>query len=73
LAQGVLQLARFLRRERPDVVHFFLPRPYVYGSLAAELAGQRRRIMSRRSLADYQAAYRCSAIWSGCCTGGRSA
>lgn len=55
--RAVLQLARFLRRERPDVVHFFLPRPYVYGSLAAELAGQRRRIMSRRSLADYQAAY----------------
>lgn len=52
-----LQLARFLRRERPDVVHFFLPRPYVFGSLAAELAGHRRRIMSRRSLTDYQAAY----------------
>ncbi len=55
--RATLQLARFLRREQPDVVHFFLPRPYVYGSLAAELAGQRRRIMSRRSLTHYQAAY----------------
>jgi glycosyltransferase involved in cell wall biosynthesis len=55
--RAMLQLARFLRHERPDVVHFFLPRPYLYGSLAAELAGQRRRIMSRRSLTHYQAAY----------------
>jgi glycosyltransferase involved in cell wall biosynthesis len=55
--KATLQLAFFLRRERPDIIHFFLPRPYVYGSLAAELAGQRRRIMSRRSLTHYQAAY----------------
>ena len=55
--RATLQLARFLRRERPDIVHFFLPRPYVCGSLASELAGHRRRVMSRRSLTDYQAAY----------------
>jgi len=55
--RATLHLARFLRHERPDVVHFFLPRPYLYGSLAAELAGHRRRIMSRRSLTDYQARY----------------
>lgn len=52
-----LALARWLRRERPDVVHFFLPRPYLFGSLAAELAGQRLRLMSRRSLTDYRAKY----------------
>ncbi len=52
-----LALALWLRRERPDVVHFFLPRPYVFGSLAAELAGHRRRLMSRRSLTDYRAKY----------------
>ena len=51
--RAALQLARFLRRVRPDLVHFFLPRPYIYGSLAAELAGHRRRVMSRRSLANY--------------------
>src|ERR1700691_4155759 len=48
--RATLALARFLRRERPAIVHFFLPRPYIFGSLAAELAGHRRRIMSRRSL-----------------------
>ncbi len=55
--KATLHLAHFLRRERPDLVHYFLPRPYVYGSLAAELAGHPRRIMSRRSLTHYQAAY----------------
>jgi len=54
---AALKLAGFIRRERPDIVHFFLPRPYVYGSAAAELAGHRRRIMSRRSLTDYRARY----------------
>lgn len=53
--RATIQLARFLRRERPDIIHFFLPRPYIYGSLAAELVGHRRRIMSRRSLANYMA------------------
>jgi len=55
--RATLDLARFLRRERPNIVHFFLPRPYVYGSIAAELAGHRRRIMSRRSLTDYRSRY----------------
>jgi glycosyltransferase involved in cell wall biosynthesis len=52
-----LALARWLCRERPDVVHFFLPRPYLFGSLAAELAGHPLRLMSRRSLTDYRAKY----------------
>ena len=55
--RATLALARFLRRERPPVVHFFLPRPYLYGSIAAELAGHRRRIMSRRSLSHYRTRY----------------
>jgi glycosyltransferase involved in cell wall biosynthesis len=50
---ATVRLALWLRRERPGLVHFFLPRPYLYGSIAAELAGHRRRIMSRRSLANY--------------------
>jgi glycosyltransferase involved in cell wall biosynthesis len=56
-SMATLDLARWLRRERPTVVHFFLPRPYLFGSLAAALAGQRRRLMSRRSLTDYRAKY----------------
>lgn len=55
--RATLDLARFLRRQRPTIVHFFLPRPYVYGSMAAEMVGHRRRIMSRRSLTDYRARY----------------
>lgn len=55
--RATVALARFLRRERPTIVHFFLPRPYLYGSLAAELAGQRRRLMSRRSLTNYRSCY----------------
>ena len=56
-SMAALSLARWLRRERPAVVHFFLPRPYLFGSVAAELAGHRRRLMSRRSLTDYRAKY----------------
>jgi glycosyltransferase involved in cell wall biosynthesis len=55
--KATLNLALWLRRERPGIVHFFLPRPYVFGSLAAELAGHRRRLMSRRSLTDYRDKY----------------
>ena len=55
--KATLELARWLRRERPDVVHFFLPRPYVFGSLAAELARHRLRLMSRRSLTVYRDKY----------------
>jgi glycosyltransferase involved in cell wall biosynthesis len=49
-----LLLRRQLLRLRPDIVHFFLPEPYLIGSLAS--VGIRRivRIMSRRSLAVYQ-------------------
>jgi glycosyltransferase involved in cell wall biosynthesis len=55
--KATLALARWLRRERPDVVHFFLPRPYIFGSLAAELARHRLRLMSRRSLTVYREKY----------------
>ena len=55
--KATLALACWLRRERPAIVHFFLPRPYIFGSLAAELAGHRRRLMSRRSLTDYRVKY----------------
>ncbi len=53
-----LRVARALRREirklRPDILHFFLPEPYLIGSLAAAGLGGMIRIMSRRSLAHYQ-------------------
>jgi glycosyltransferase involved in cell wall biosynthesis len=41
-------------RNRPDIAHFVLPEAYLIGGLCALLAGQKRMIMSRRSLAHYQ-------------------
>lgn len=53
-----LRVARALRREirrlRPDFLHFFLPEPYLIGSLASIGLGGMIKIMSRRSLSDYQ-------------------
>lgn len=47
-------LAKHLRETEPDLVHCFLPRPYLVASFASVLAGHKRRIMSRRSLANYK-------------------
>jgi glycosyltransferase involved in cell wall biosynthesis len=47
-------LRREIRRIRPDILHFFLPEPYLVGSLAAAGFGGLARIMSRRSLSHYQ-------------------
>ncbi|MBL0930416.1 MAG: glycosyltransferase [Alphaproteobacteria bacterium] len=47
--------AGFMRDWRPDVVHFFLPESYLVGAPIALLASNAKRVMSRRSLNDYQA------------------
>ena len=47
-------LRRQIRKLRPDILHFFMPEPYLVGSLAAAGLGGMIKIMSRRSLADYQ-------------------
>jgi glycosyltransferase involved in cell wall biosynthesis len=47
-------LRREIRRLKPQVLHFFLPEPYLIGSLAAAGLGGMTKIMSRRSLANYQ-------------------
>src|SRR5689334_18680456 len=50
--RAVSALRGEVRRQRPDIVHFFLAEAYLVGSLA--IAGVRgiKRIMSRRSLWD---------------------
>jgi len=57
---GVLQAAwrlrQEMRRRRPQIVHFFLPAAYLIG-VVATLGIDVRRVMSRRSLANYQARY----------------
>jgi glycosyltransferase involved in cell wall biosynthesis len=47
-------LRRQLRLLRPKIIHFFLPEPYLIGSLASAGLHGVVRIMSRRSLAVYQ-------------------
>lgn len=43
-----------MRTRRPEAVHFFLPQAYLVGAVCAILAGLPVRVMSRRSLNDYQ-------------------
>lgn len=50
------QLARCAWRLKPAIIHFYLPAAYVLGSLAT-LGVPAYRVMSRRSLANYQAKY----------------
>ncbi len=46
-------LYRRVRKMRPDILHFFLPEPYLVGAMVAIATGHRTSIMSRRSLAHY--------------------
>ncbi len=48
------RLAGIFRAERPDIVHAFLPAANVLGPIAARLAGVRRVIVGKRSLAHYK-------------------
>ena len=50
----IASLSRRMRRERPDVVHAYLPAANVIGPIAARLSGVPRVIVSKRSLADYK-------------------
>lgn len=56
IARAAGSLWRTIRSEKPDVVHFFLPEAYLVGALVSFFAGSGfKRVMSRRSLNDYQA------------------
>jgi glycosyltransferase involved in cell wall biosynthesis len=52
LTMGALILT--MQRLRPVTCHFFLPMAYLFGGLASVFTFTRPRIMSRRSLNDYQ-------------------
>lgn len=54
LARTAWHLLATWRRERPQIAHFFLPEAYLLGGLCSVLAPRCRRVMSRRSLNDYQ-------------------
>lgn len=51
---GAARLFGLIRRFRPSIAHFFLPGPYVCGAPIAIATRVPVKVMSRRSLADYQ-------------------
>jgi glycosyltransferase involved in cell wall biosynthesis len=57
LVRDLQSLARTMRFAQPRIAHFFLPYPYMVGSMAAASAQIPIRIMSRRSLNIYQQKY----------------
>ncbi|MCZ6510834.1 MAG: glycosyltransferase [Alphaproteobacteria bacterium] len=61
LVDALVRIVRILRRENPDIVHFYLPEAYLLGGLAAVLSGFGPRVMSRRSLNNYHRRHRFSA------------
>ena len=48
------KLLKLLYTDKPDIVHFFLPESYLLGGVCSSLLKPPLRIMSRRSLNDYQ-------------------
>jgi glycosyltransferase involved in cell wall biosynthesis len=54
VALATSKLYRLMRRWRPDIAHFYLPGPYLIGANVAIAARVPVKIMSRRSLSDYQ-------------------
>lgn len=54
LLAAAIELHRRIRQSRPDILHFFLPEPYLIGAVVAAFARHRACVMSRRSLAHYQ-------------------
>jgi glycosyltransferase involved in cell wall biosynthesis len=54
VALATNKLYWLMRRWRPEIAHFYLPGPYLIGAHVAIAARVPVRIMSRRSLSDYQ-------------------
>ena len=54
LAMSAVWLCLYMLRRRPRIVHFFLPAAYLVGGSCAWVTNRPIRIMSRRSLNNYQ-------------------
>lgn len=54
LISTAVSFYRFLWRRRPRIVHFFLPEAYLLGGCCSVFAPKCVRVMSRRSLRNYQ-------------------
>jgi glycosyltransferase involved in cell wall biosynthesis len=57
----VVRLAWLLHRRHTQIVHFFLPASYIIGGIVSLVTGPSLRVMSRRSLNDYQRRHRLAA------------
>lgn len=57
LTHALCHLFTIMLRDRPPIVHFFLPQAYLLGAPVAVIARMPIRVMSRRSLNHYQRAY----------------
>lgn len=57
LLYSAARLFRLLKTRPFDVVHFFLPAPYVVGAPIALVSSRAKLVMSRRSLNTYQSRY----------------
>lgn len=53
----VVDLARRIRRLRPEIVHSFLPEPSLLAAISIALVGNKMLIVSRRSLSRYRSGY----------------
>jgi glycosyltransferase involved in cell wall biosynthesis len=54
VAVALQALYRLIRRSRPSIAHFYLPAPYLVGAPVALATHVPIKLMSRRSLSDYQ-------------------
>lgn len=54
---AIFSLILLMRKTKPDIIHMFLPAPYLMGGIAAIFARVPIRIMSRRSRNFYQKKY----------------
>ena len=57
LLSSIFRLIKCCALERPHIIHFFLPRAYLIGGPLALMTRVPTRVMSRRSLNNYQAKY----------------
>ena len=57
LIMGVFKLCIFSLKTKPDIIHFFLPGAYIIGMFATILSFRSIKVMSRRSMNNYQERY----------------
>lgn len=51
---SIFNLFFYSIKNKPDIIHFFLPKPYLIGMFATVFSFKSKKIMSRRSLNNYQ-------------------